>query len=151
MRKIKLFFLGLFNKFQKLILQYVHPAILVVEQLKNFVNSPVIPLLETIIPGNLDNIIIEDLKIILPKVLKYLGLFDGCVTATTTPDQFLQCVIPKIAAMTPQAQASVYHSIASALTVELTGKKISWSDAVMIVEKEYQDIKTALSKSNAKP
>jgi hypothetical protein len=117
----------------------VHPAVLVVEQIKNFVNSPVIPILETVIPGTLDDKIFAAIQAALPKVLTALQIADECAGPNTPADQVLQCVVKKLAALNPDARAAQYHSIASLLTVYLSDGKISWSEAIHLVEMVYQD------------
>lgn len=139
MKKLINFLRNLFSKFRAYVSRYVHPAVLVVEQIKAFVGSPAIPLIETIIPGQLDDKIFSAIQKTLPKVLTALQIADECAGPNVPADQVLQCVVKKLAVLNPDARAAQYHSIASLLTVYLSDGKLSWSEAIHLVEMVYQD------------
>lgn len=139
MKKLINFLKNLFSKFRAYVSRYVLPSVQVVEQIKAFLDSPAIPILETVIPGKLDDAIITKIQTYLPKVLTVLQIAQDCVTPDATPDSIIQCVVKKLAAMNPDARAAQYHSIASLLTVYLSDGKITWSEAIHLVEMVYQD------------
>lgn len=138
MKKIIAFIKKLFASTKTLALKYVQPSITIVEALKAAVNSPAAPVLTAIIPGTLDDFILAKAKIYLPKILQALKISDECLKLTDS-DQIILCAISKLKEYDPEAQAANYHNIAAMLSVYLSDKKLSWSEAVHLAEYLYKN------------
>ena len=137
MKKIFKFLARLFRNLKALAQKYVTPSVQVVEAIKQAVDSPVMPVITAIIPGNLDNTIVEKLKKELPRVLQILRISDECLKLTTAQD-ILLCAITKLREYNPEARAAQYHSIAALLSVTLSDGKITWREAIHLAEEIYQ-------------
>lgn len=140
MKKIFSFLKRLFRSLKALAQKFVTPSVLVVEALKKAVESPVMPVITAIIPGNLDNKIVEQLKKNLPRVLQLLRISDECLKLEAA-DEIILCAIKKLKEYDPEARAAQYHSIAAMLSVYLSDKKLSWREAVHLSEEIFQQMK----------
>lgn len=142
MRKIFKFLARLFRSLKALALKYVAPSVQVVQALKEAVESPVAPLITSLIPGNIDDKIVARLRIELPRILQILRISDECLKLEQ-PQEILLCAITKLREYNPEARAAQYHSIAALLSVSLSDKKITWREAVHLAEEIFQQSKTS--------
>lgn len=143
MKKIFAFLKRLFASSKTLIAKYVRPSVLVVQEIKFFLDHPVTPLINAIIPGQVDDIITAKIKSILPEVLTVLGYTDECFNngKNLTGDQIFQCAIAKLRLMRPDGQDAALHNIASLLSKYLADGKLSWREALHLAEETFQEIK----------
>lgn len=140
MKKIWLFLKNLFSKTKQLARKFVTPSVMLVENLKNFIESPVTPVITAIIPGNLDNKIAEKLEKALPQILQALRISDECIQLEK-PQEIFECALRKLKEYNPEAKAAQFHSIAALLSVTLSDGKISWREAIHLTEEIYQQIR----------
>lgn len=94
-------------------------GVLVVQKIKDFVNSPTADFITAIIPGNVDDKIQDYLKVLLPKILAEYGDITQ-----------LEKVSGKLA-----------HNIATDINQELTG--LSYGQSALTTEVAYQNLKNA--------
>lgn len=136
MKKIIRFLQRLLNKTKYYAKLYVHPSIQVVQGLKTFFDSPAVPILTAIIPGEVDNIIAGRIRTYLPIVLKVLGYADECINAKTD-DAILQCAIAKIRLLNPDGQDAACHNIAALLSKYLSDGRLTWRECIHIAEEIF--------------
>lgn len=141
MRKIFRFLQKLLTSSKKLIEKYVQPSVQVVEALKFILDSPAVPIITAVIPGTLDDIIIQRIRTYLPTVLQVLGYAD-CLSAKT-PDGILQCAVAKIRLMPDEGRDAALHNIASLLSKYLADGKLTWREALHLAEEVFQETKQA--------
>lgn len=130
-KKISQFLKNLFSKAKWLVSSAVEPSVLTVEQIKKAVNSPIVDIATTVIPGTLDNKIVSKIRALLPKVLIALNYIkEGEVVAGA---------IQKIAEMSPDGRKAAFHNIATLLSVYLSDGKLTWTEAVHLSEMVYKE------------
>jgi len=117
--------------------KYIRPSIQIVEALKKAVDSPIMPVITALIPGNIDDVVLYRLKKALPTVLLRLRIADECLKQTD-PMEVVLCAIKHLKDYEPDARAATYHSIASMLSVYLSDGKLTWSEAVHLTEFIYK-------------
>lgn len=142
MRKIFAFLKKLFSNSQALIKKYVRPSVEVVNLLKTFFDSPAVPILTAIIPGNIDDVLAVKIKTTLPVVLKVLGLADECVNRLNG-ETVLQCAIARLRLMKEPAQKAAAHNIAVLLAEYLSDGRLTWTECVHLAEITYNELKAA--------
>jgi hypothetical protein len=139
---LKLNFAALMAGVRIVVSKYVTPSIEVVQALKNAVNSPVIPVLTALIPGNVDDVIAAHMKKVLPHLLTALQAGQECGTKQTN-DEILQCVILHLKKLknagNNAALDAFYLNLASLLSQQLSDGKIDWSEAVILVQYVYNE------------
>lgn len=136
MKKIIQYLKKLLNKTRFYAQLYVHPSVQVVETLKTFFDSPAVPILTAIIPGQIDDAIASRMRTYLPLVLKVLGYADECINSKSN-DIILQCAISKLRLLHPDAQAAACHNIAALLSKYLADGKLTWRECVHIAEEIF--------------
>lgn len=136
MKKIFQFLKKLLNRTKFYAQLYVHPSVQVVQNLKTFFDSPAVPILTAIIPGQIDDAIAARIRTYLPVVLKVLGYADECLNAKTD-NEILQCAISKIRLLRPDGQDAATHNIASLLAKYLSDGKLSWRESLHLAEEIF--------------
>lgn len=139
MRKIFSFLKNLFRNLKALAEKFVKPSVVIVENIKTAVESPVAPIITAIIPGTWDDRIVAKLRQHLPRILQILKISDECLKLTKAEDIIL-CAVNKLREYEPEARAANYHTIAALLSVSLSDKKITWREAVHLSEEIYQQL-----------
>jgi len=139
MKKIFAFLKNLFRNLKALAEKFVKPSVLVVENLKLLVESPLAPVITGLIPGTWDDKIVAKLRQHLPRILQVLKISEECLKLTKFEDIVL-CAITKLKEYDPEARAANYHNIATMLSVALSDRKISWREAIHLSEEIYQQI-----------
>jgi aspartokinase-like uncharacterized kinase len=83
--------------------------------------------------------LIEDkIREALPKILTELRLVSAVVNAGT-PEQIIAAAMAELHLSSDRAKDAFYHSIAAMLLVDLADGKLSWSEAVELVEFYYMN------------
>lgn len=138
MKKIYNFLKNLFNRSAAIIKDYVHPSVQIVQALKSFIDSPITDLITAAIPGTVDDVIKQELRFLLPNVLKVLGLADECIHEKD-PNAIIYCALAKIKQMSEAGKNMAYHNIAAYLSLALSDGKLQWSEAIHLAEMVYNE------------
>lgn len=113
-------------------------AIKVVEAIKTFDESIVSDVMTALIPGEVDDKIVQKLREFLPKVLLELNMIDA-IAGITDPNEQLKAILARIKLSPKSSQDVFYHGVASLILSELSDGKFSWSDAVAVAEYYYKN------------
>lgn len=113
----------------------VHTAVVVTENIKNFVDSPIGDFLLSVVDEKVPGDLTSKVKEILPKILLALHIVDDCKDLPET--DALKCVAGKLKLMADDTKDVMYHSLATLLAKELSDGKLSLSDAIAVVEWYY--------------
>ncbi|HMI03745.1 MAG TPA: hypothetical protein VK541_14775 [Pedobacter sp.] len=112
----------LFNKIPDELRNQLQVIIQVVENIKQFVDSPGADILTSLIPGTADDKLKEWLRKVLPEILDHLGMItDAGLKLSEDPD----------------TKAAQLHSVATILNRKLTGA--SFGQAAITTEVVYQN------------
>lgn len=130
------YFRKMFAKAKEFLKKEIPTAIAVVDQIKIFVDSPFLPLITSLIPGTVDDVIAAKIKEALPKVVAQLKISNECSNKGTN-DEIVQCFITHLKTLAPNARAGYYLTIASMLSADLTDNKLSWNEIVHAVQWAY--------------
>jgi hypothetical protein len=136
--KIRNIFNKFFDSFKFYVENHIEPAIKIVEQIKNIVNSPILPFITAAIPGTFDDVLVEKVKEILPRALALLQIGE-CIKTTSTNDEVFQCVIAKLKGLNPDAQNAFYLNLAAMISTDLSDGHLTWSEAVILVQYTYNE------------
>jgi hypothetical protein len=127
----------LFDKTHKIADQVIPVAIEVVEKIKYVMDSPLLPVLTMLIPGQVDDVIAAKIKQYLPDVLLKLKISNECAQKKTA-DEIIQCAIAALRQYDPQAQKANFLNIASMLSAALADGKLTWAEIVAITHDMYE-------------
>jgi hypothetical protein len=128
----------LFSSFPAEIKTAIHIGVIITENIKNFIDSPVADVLTALIPGDLDDEIKNLLRAKLPGILTELKLADSC-SALTDPLQITQCAIKVLQGMDGDLKSAFVHSLSIFIAQVAADGKLTWGDGVTILEWYYQN------------
>ena len=116
----------------------IHIGVIVTENIKSFVDSPVADVLTAIIPGDIDDDIKNWLRAKLPVILSELKLADSC-SSLTDPLQITQCAIKVLQGLDGDVKSAFLHNLSIFIAQVAADGKLTWSDGVTILEWYYQN------------
>ncbi len=115
----------------------VHIGVLVTENIKNFTDSPIADVLTALIPGDTDDKIKDLLRAKLPAILTELKLTDSC-SALTDPNEITACAIKVLQGLDGNIKSAFLHNLSILISEVVSDGKLSWSDAVYILQWYYE-------------
>lgn len=143
-RKIAAFFSGVVTWFRlatikgrEFLKKEIPVAIGVVDVIKQFVESPAVPLLTKLIPGTVDDVLAARLREWLPKVAASLHLVQD-IGSLESNDAIIQAVIARLREIPKADRKAKYLEIASKLSEYLTDSKLTWAEIIALVQTAYE-------------
>ena len=115
----------------------IHTAVVVTENVKKFLDNPVGDFLVEVIDEKIPGHLAEKVKEVLPKLLLSLNIIDHC--KDLSQEVTLKCVSEQLAVSSDTIKDVFYHSLAVTLSESLSDGKISFGDAVALVEWYYRN------------
>lgn len=136
--KIVGFIAKLFGAMPAEIKRAVHTGVVVVENLKTAIDSPFADILTALIPGGIDDLVKDKIRQALPVFLVELKLFEGTLNLSD-PEAICQAAIKYISQLDPVIKPGVLHRLAILIAQVAADGKLSWSDAVYVLEYYYKN------------
>jgi hypothetical protein len=115
----------------------IHIGAVVTQNIKKFVDSPVVDVLTALIPGDIDDKIKDLLRARLPVILTELKLADSCA-ALSDPNEVTACAIKVLQGITGDTQSAFFHNLSILVAQVAADGELSWSDGVYLLEWYYQ-------------
>ncbi|WP_428330107.1 hypothetical protein [Mucilaginibacter sp.] len=115
----------------------IHIGVVLTENVKTFVDSPMADILTAIIPGDIDDEIKTWLRAKLPSILTELKLADSC-KELTDPQEITKCAVKVLQGLDGDVKNAFLHSLSIFVAQVAADGKLSWSDGVLILEWYYQ-------------
>ncbi len=112
-------------------------GITITENIKNFVDSPIVDILTSIIPGNIDDVIKDKLRASLPVLLTELKLVESSLSLTQ-PDLIVKAAIAVIQTMDKNIKPGILHQLSILMAQVAADGKLSWSDGVLLSQWYYE-------------
>lgn len=135
------FFSNLFTKAKPFLEKEIPAAIEVLNGLKQGVDlvalGPFKDALQKVLGAGFTDIA-QKISDVLPKIVTDLGLSKGVVDQTN-PEAVLLAALDAIKQIIPTARAAYYSGIATLLVQALADGKLDYNEALIIVNKAYQD------------
>lgn len=116
----------------------IHIGVVVTENIKSFVDSPVADILTVLIPGDIDDDIKNCLRAKLPVILTELKLADSCA-GLTDPQQITACALKVLQGLDGGIKSAFLHNLSIFVAQIASNGKLTWSDGVAILEWYYQN------------
>jgi len=113
----------------------IYYAVEIVENIKYFLDSPIIDVVKDIIPGDLDDEIINKIRIELPKILLKLKIVEELVDRNY--DKTTLEGISNIKKLDDDLKKIYYHNIAILLAQSISNNALAWKDAVYLTQYYY--------------
>lgn len=138
---LKKIWTGIKSLFDSLPAEYqsaIHIGVIVVENIKKAIDSPVADILTAIIPGDVDDKVKAILRQQLPKLLTELKLTDNCA-GLTEPIAITNCAIQTLQQLNGDIKSAFLHNIAILVAQIAADGKLTWSDGVYLLEWYYKN------------
>ncbi len=116
-------------------------AVKVTDKLKSVVESPFADVVVDLIPGDVDNAILTQLKVVVPKVAWKLSVAHGILQASDTNSDAIAKLIEKLKEMHPEARVAFWVLFAGEVNLALSDGKITLSEALTLSQLAYTEIK----------
>jgi hypothetical protein len=129
---------AIFNRIPAELKAAIHTGVVVTENIKTFVDSPVTDVITLLIPGQTDDRIKLALRTALPGILTQLKLVDNCANATS-PDHLTLCAIKTIQNLTGDLRSAFLHNLSLMIASVAADGKLTWQDGASIMEWYYQN------------
>lgn len=138
--KIAKFFAGIFKSLAKELQKGIEIGVQITEGLKNFdtANPMAADILTAIIPGTLDDKIKDKLREALPKIVIELRLVKA-TEGLTDPNEIMLAAVKVIKQLDGDYQSAFLHDFSILAAQVAADGKLSWSDAVYLLEWFYQN------------
>ena len=114
-------------------------AVNVTAKLKFIVESEVLDVAVDLIPGNLDNVILDKVRLVIPIVIKKLALVSGFVQDTDSNSEVVNKVVSHLKELNPEGRKAFWVMFAAELNVALSDGKLTFSEAVILTQLTYTE------------
>jgi hypothetical protein len=129
---------SLFNSFPSKLKAAVHIGVIITENIKTIVDSPIADILTAIIPGEIDDKIKQVLRKGIPIILTSLKLTDKCSDLTDS-QEITKCAIETLKTLDGDIKSAFLHNLSILIAQIAADGKLSWTDGVCILEWYYQN------------
>ena len=128
---------SLFDGMESELKTAIHISVLVVENIKKFIDSPGADIFTMLIPGDVDDKIKDLLRNKLPVILTELKLADSCLQLTDQ-NEITACAIKTLQGLGDNVKSAFLHSLSVLIAEVIADGKLTWSDGVYLSEWYYQ-------------
>ena len=129
---------SLFNSFPDKLKAAVQIGIIITENIKTVIDSPIADILTAIIPGDIDDKIKQAFRAGIPVILTDLKLTDKC-SNLTDPQEITKCAVETLKTLDGDIKSAFLHKLSILVAQLAADGKLSWTDGVCILEWYYQN------------
>jgi hypothetical protein len=127
----------LFDKISPELKTAIHIGVIVVEKIKQFIETPLADVVTAIIPGEIDDTVKNLLREYLPRLFVELRLADSCVDLTD-PNEIVACALKTLQQIEGDFKNAFLHDISILVAQVAADGKLDWMDGVYLTEYYYQ-------------
>ncbi len=133
----------LLNQYDSYLEAHVESALSITTAIKKIIGSPVVDILTAIIPGNIDDVIKEQLRAALDKTILALSMVERC-KASVDAETRLKCFVEQLSIAEPQLRDAILQKLASMLVGELDGQRFKQSIYDLFTQAGYTAVNHCL-------
>jgi len=115
-------------------------AVEITTKLKFIVESEALDVAVDLIPGNLDNKILDKIRIILPQVIKRVSLVAGIVSESDSNSEAIQKFIAHLRSLNPEGRKAFWVTFAAEMNIALSDGKLTFAEAVILTQLTYTEL-----------
>jgi len=130
---------SLFNGMDVELKSAIRISVVIVENIKKFVDSTDADIITALIPGDIDDRIKDLLRAKLPLILVELKLADDCFNLTD-PEKLTACAVKTLQGLNGNTQNAFLHSLSALIAGVIADGKLTWSDGVYLSEWYYHHL-----------
>lgn len=114
-------------------------AVKVTEVLKKYVESNIADVAVGLIPGDVDNVILIQLRKIVPEVTIKVALGHNIIQASTIPSEALGKIIEYLKSLGKEGRTAFWISFAAEVNMALADGKLTFTEAVILSQLAYKE------------
>lgn len=114
-------------------------AVDITAKLKFIVESEALDTTVDLIPGNLDNKILDKVRLIIPFVVKKVSIASGIASESDSNSEAIDKFIAHLKSLNPEGRKVFWVTFAAELNIALSDGKISFSEAVILTQLIYTE------------
>ena len=130
---------GLFQGLRVKSKVWIHLAVVVIQNIKTVMDSPVPDVLAAIIPGEADDKVKDQIRVWVPKILMQLNMMEVIANIENLDEQ-LNAILAKLKLAEKETRNIFWHGLGSLLIEKFSDGKFSWADAVAVSQYYYDHI-----------
>jgi hypothetical protein len=114
-------------------------AVEVTTKLKFIVESEALDVAVDLIPGDVDNKILDKVRVVLPQVIKRVSLVAGIVSESDSNSEAIQKFIAHLRTLNPEGRKAFWVTFAAEMNIALTDGKLTFAEAVILTQLSYTE------------
>lgn len=115
-------------------------AVLIVGKIKNIVESEAVDVAVDLIPGQVDNLIVDKARLIIPIVIKKLSLASGIIQESNTNSEAVAKFVEHLRSLNPEGRKAFWVTLAAELNIALSDGKLSFAEGVILTQLIYKEL-----------
>lgn len=112
----------------------------IVDQVQAVVDSPLTIVLTDLVPGTIDNAIRQKISEAIPAIITGLTFINKAIHSTATDDIKVGVGLAKVRLSDDPDKDAFYHALAARLIMVASDGKVTWSEAVSILEVYFKNV-----------
>lgn len=140
-KRINAFFQELFQDLFSFVKHNSIVAVKVTSELKRFVESPISDFVVTLIPTDVDNVVLERIRKVIPEVAAKVAIFHGIIKDSDDKTMAATKIIHYLKTINKDARVGFWIEFAGHLNMALSDGKIDFTEAVILSQLAYNDLK----------
>lgn len=105
-------------------------AVLITNNLKQIIESPIVDIVTALIPGEVDNLIVSKLRVILPKVAFKVATTHGVISTHERPSEALKILFEHLRSLPKDERAIFWIDFAAELNLNLEDDNLSFRESI---------------------
>lgn len=118
-----------------------HLAVRVTDLLKHAVESPIADVVVTLIPGNVDDVLLAKLRRVIDPVVEKTALVHGILQASNSQSDVVASVIAALVEMKPELRGNFWVTFSAELNLALADGKLSFSEAYILAQLAFLELR----------
>lgn len=115
-------------------------AVLIVGKIKSIVESEVVDVAVDLIPGQIDNLIVDKARFIIPIVIKKLSLASGIIQESNTNSEAVEKFVGHLRSLNPEGRKAFWVTLAAELNIALSDGKLTFAEGVILTQLIYKEL-----------
>lgn len=115
-------------------------AVLIVGKIKSIVESEVVDVAVDLIPGQIDNLIVDKARLIIPIVIKKLSLASGIIQESNTNSEAVAKFVEHLRSLNPEGRKAFWVTLAAELNIALSDGKLTFAEGVILTQLIYKEL-----------
>lgn len=116
-------------------------AVNITDKLKTIVESEVLDIVVDLIPGDVDDKILDKVRAILPIVIAKVSLSSNIIEGSESNSEAIAKLVEHLKSLNPEGRKAFWVLFSAELNIALSDGKLSFSEGVILSQLVYNEIR----------